>query len=209
MAAQKHMDTVHQEATAGFNDTNYVFMTFVTQHLPAGFVGLVIAVIFGAAMSASSGEINSLATVTMIDFYQRFVKKDSTDLHYLWFSRLATVFWGVYAVASAQLARGLGSLVEAVNMLGSLFYGGLLGVFLLAFFFPKVKGSAAFFGVLAGEAAIFYTHSTGKVGFLWYNVIGCGVVVLAGLVFSIFERSASTPHLRGSGGPRQPQGPTR
>ncbi|MBM3762177.1 MAG: sodium:solute symporter [Acidobacteria bacterium] len=189
LEAQKKLDVVHKEATASGNDTNYVFMTFVTQHLPAGFVGLVIAVIFGAAMSASSGEINSLATVTMVDFYQRFVKKDSSDQHYLWFSRAATVFWGVYAVASAQLARGLGSLVEAVNMLGSLFYGGLLGVFLLAFFFPRVGGTAAFLGVLAGEAAIFYTHSTGKVGFLWYNVIGCVVVVLAGVILSVLWRA--------------------
>jgi SSS family solute:Na+ symporter len=208
-AAQRNMDVVHAEATRGFNDTNYVFLTFVTQHLPLGFVGLVMAVIFGAAMSTSSGEINSLATVTMIDFYQRFVRKDGTDSHYLWISRLATVFWGVYAVASAQLARGLGSLVEAVNLLGSLFYGGLLGVFLLAFFFPRVGGSAAFFGVLAGEAAIFYTHSTGKIGFLWYNVIGCAIVVLTGLVLSIFWRSASSSHPPVSDDLQPPQGPTQ
>ncbi|MBZ2187402.1 MAG: sodium:solute symporter [Bryobacter sp.] len=191
LAAHQAFDAVHKEATKAANDTNYVFMTFVTQHLPAGFVGLVIAVIFGAAMSASSGEINSLATVTMVDMYQRFIRPGAADAHYLWFSRLATVFWGLYAVASAQLARGLGSLVEAVNMLGSLFYGGLLGVFLLAFFFPRVNGTAAFVGVLAGEAAIFYTHSTGQVGFLWYNVIGCGVVVLTGCLLSIAGRSAS------------------
>jgi SSS family transporter len=185
--SQKQLDEVHKEATKGFNDTNFIFLTFVTQHLPAGFVGLVIAVIFGAAMSVASGEINSLATVTMVDYYKRFFRRDSTDAHYLWFSRAATVFWGIYAVLSAQLARGLGSLVEAVNLLGSLFYGGLLGVFLLAFFFPRVQGNAAFFGVLAGEAAIFYTHSTGRVGFLWYNVIGCAVVVLTGLLLSLFS----------------------
>ncbi len=206
--SQKNMDEIHKEATKGFNDTNYVFLTFVTQHLPAGFVGLVIAVIFGAAMSVSSGEINSLATVTMIDFYKRFVSKGATDSHYLWFSRLATVFWGIYAVASAQLARGLGSLVEAVNLLGSLFYGGLLGVFLLAFFFPRVGGTAAFFGVLAGEAAIFYTHYTGKVGFLWYNVIGCVVVVLVGLLLSTFARPASSSLPPESVLPLPPQSPT-
>jgi Na+/proline symporter len=166
-------------------------------------------VIFGAAMSASSGEINSLATVTMVDFYQRFVRRESSDLHYLWFSRLATVFWGLYAIGSAQLARGLGSLVEAVNMLGSLFYGGLLGVFLLAFFFPRVGGTAAFLGVLAGEAAIFYTHSTGAVGFLWYNVIGCGVVVLTGLLLSIFSQPGSSSHPPANDGLPQPPSPTR
>ena len=209
LQAQKNLDVVHQEATRGFNDTNYVFLTFVTQQLPVGFVGLVIAVIFGAAMSTSSGEINSLATVTMVDFYQRFVKKDGSDKHYLWFSRLATVFWGIYAIASAQLARGLGSLVEAVNMLGSLFYGGLLGVFLLAFFFPRVGGSAAFFGVLAGEAVIFYTHSTGKVGFLWYNVIGSVVVVATGLLLSNFWQSASSSHPPANGALPQPPDQTR
>jgi Na+/proline symporter len=186
--AQQKLDAVHKEATKGFNDTNFIFLTFVTQHLPAGFVGLVIAVIFGAAMSVASGEINSLATVTMVDYYKRFVKREAEDGHYLAFSRWATVFWGIYAVMSAQLARGLGSLVEAVNLLGSLFYGGLLGVFLLAFFFPRVKGTAAFVGVLAGEAAIFYTHSTGQVGFLWYNVIGCAVVVAVGVGLSWGQR---------------------
>lgn len=209
LATQKQLDVVHKEAMAGGNDTNYVFMTFVTQHLPTGFVGLVIAVIFGAAMSASSGEINSLATVTMVDFYKRFVQREASDVHYLWFSRVATLFWGIYAVASAELARGLGSLVEAVNMLGSLFYGGLLGVFLLAFFFPRVGGTAAFLGVLAGEAAIFYTHSTGQVGFLWYNVIGCAVVVLTGLLLSTFWQSASSSRPPESDGLPPQQSPTR
>lgn len=189
LKAHQQVDAVHKEATKGFNDTNYVFLNFVTQHLPVGFVGLVIAVIFGAAMSVSSGEINSLATVTMIDVYKRFLNPTGTEQSYLWFTRLATVFWGCYAVISAQLARNLGSLVEAVNLLGSLFYGGLLGVFLLAFFFPRVKGNAAFLGVLAGEAVIFYVHYTGAVGFLWYNVIGCAVVVAIGLLLSIFDRS--------------------
>lgn len=187
VAAQREFDVVHREVTKGANDTNYVFLNFVTKHLPAGMVGLVMAAIFAAAMSTSSGEINSLATVTMVDFYQRFVRRDMTDQHYLWFSRGATLFWGMYAVVSAQFAKGLGSLVEAVNMLGSLFYGGLLGVFLLAFFFPRVKGTAAFAGVLAGEAAIFYTHWTGQVSFLWYNVIGCAVVVGVGLALSTFS----------------------
>lgn len=187
LKAHKQVDAVHKEATKGFNDTNYVFLNFVTQHLPAGFVGLVIAVIFGAAMSVSSGEINSLATVTMVDVYKRFLNPAGDEQNYLWFTRLATVFWGCYAVVSAQLARGLGSLVEAVNLLGSLFYGGLLGVFLLAFFFPRVQGTAAFIGVLLGEAVIFYVHYTGAVGFLWYNVIGCAVVVASGLILSLFS----------------------
>jgi len=188
IASQKTLDAVHKEATVGANDTNFVFLTFVTQHLPMGLVGLVIAVIFGAAMSVISGEINSLATVSVVDVYRRFVRKSGTDHEYYRASQLATVFWGLYAVVTAQFAKNLGSLVEAVNMLGSLFYGGLLGVFLLAFFFPRVKGTAAFVGVLAGEAAIFSAHWRGGISFLWYNVIGCGVVVFTGVVLSYVLR---------------------
>jgi SSS family transporter len=188
VASQKTLDQVHKEATVGANDTNFVFLTFVTQHLPIGLVGLVIAVIFGAAMSVISGEINSLATVSVVDVYRRFIRKKGSDHEYFRASQLATVFWGLYAVITAQFAKNLGSLVEAVNMLVSLFYGGLLGVFLLAFFFPRVKGTAAFVGVLAGEAAIFSAHWRGGISFLWYNVIGCAVVVATGLVLSYILR---------------------
>jgi Na+/proline symporter len=188
--AHQNFETIHRDATKSANDTNYVFLNFVIGFLPAGLVGLVMAAIFSAAMSTASGEINSLATVTMVDIYRRYYKRNALDTHYLWASRAATAFWGVYAVLSAQLARGLGSLVEAVNLLGSLFYGGLLGVFLLAFFFPKVKGTAAFAAVLTGEAVIFATHFYGNIGFLWYNVIGCAVVVATGLVLSTFAQSA-------------------
>lgn len=192
-AAQKEVDSVRKEGAAlveqvngkkGFNDTNYVFLTFVTKYLPPGVVGLVIAVIFGAAMSTSSGEINSLATVSVIDVYKRHFRPEATDQHYLWVSRLATAFWGVYAVFSAELGKNIGSLVEAVNMLGSLFYGGILGVFVLAMFFKKVNGHGAFFGVLAGEAVIFTVNYVGGISFLWYNVIGCIAAIVAGLIVS-------------------------
>ena len=127
----------------------------MTHYLPVGVVGLIIAVIFTAAMSSTSGEINSLAAVTVIDLYQRHVRRDASDHHYLTASRLATVFWGAYAVIFAQYGRNFGALIVAVNVVGSLFYGGLLGVFVLAFGFKKVGARGAFFGVLAGEAAIF------------------------------------------------------
>jgi Na+/proline symporter len=168
-----------EQGKPGFNDTNYIFLSFVTRYLPTGIVGLVIAVIFAAAMSSSSGEVNSLATVTVIDVYQRHIRQGASDRHYLLVSRLATVFWGFYAVAFAQYARHLGSLIEAVNMVGSLFYGTLLGAFTLAFFFPKVKGTAAFTGMLVGEAAILSAAAFTGISFLWYNVIGAVVVVAA------------------------------
>jgi Na+/proline symporter len=128
-------------------------------------------------MSASAGEINSLATVTVIDLYQRHFKRGASDRHYLWASRWFTLFWGVYAVVFAGWAKRLGSLIVAVNQVGSLFYGSLLGCFVLAFLFPKVRGTAVFCGMLAGEAAIFATAYFTDVSWLWYNVIGCAVVV--------------------------------
>ena len=178
----------------GYNDTNYVFLSFVTRYLPAGVVGLIIAVIFSAAMSSSSGEVNSLASVTVIDIYKRHIRKHASDRHYLFVSRLATAFWGLYAVAFAQYARSLGSLIEAVNMIGSLFYGTLLGVFTLAFFFKRVGGNGAFWGMLAGETAILSVAHFTAVSFLWYNVIGAVVVIATGLLITA---AAKKPKFQG------------
>jgi SSS family transporter len=169
----------------GFNDTNYIFLSFVTRYMPAGIVGLILAAVFAAAMSSSSGEINSLATVTVIDIYRRHIRKDLTDRHTVWASRIATAFWGCYAIAFAQYGKNLGALIEAVNIVGSLFYGGMLGVFVLAFYFPRVRGTAAFAGVLAGETAIFSAHLFTQISFLWYNVIGCLVVVATALAITL------------------------
>ena len=140
-----------------------------------------IAVIFAATMSASSGEINSLATVTVIDIYQRHFKRNGSDRHYLWASRCFTLFWGIYAVVLAGWAKRLGSLIVAVNKVGSLFYGSLLGCFVLAFLFPRVRGTAVFCGMLAGETAILLTAFLTDVSWLWYNVIGCVVVIVVAL----------------------------
>ncbi|MGI9072027.1 MAG: sodium:solute symporter [Bryobacteraceae bacterium] len=172
-----------------FDDTNYIFLSFVTSYLPLGLVGLVIGVIFSASMGSTSGEINSLATVSVIDIYRRYVVRSGSDRHYLIASRCLTVFWGIYAMSFAAFgARGFGALIVRVNIVGSLFYGGLLGVFVLAFVFKRVQGTAAFCGVLAGEAAIFATASFTQISFLWYNVIGCAVVVGVGLSLSKFQR---------------------
>ncbi|MFN3324931.1 MAG: sodium:solute symporter [Bryobacteraceae bacterium] len=172
----------------GFNDTNYIFLSFVTRYMPVGVVGLILAAIFAAAMSTISAEINSLATVSVIDIYQRHVRRGATDRHYLNVSRVATAFWGFYAVFTAQFGKNLGSLIEAVNMVGSLFYGGLLGVFALAFYFPRVGARGAFTGVIVGEAAIFAARFFTPISFLWYNVIGAVVVVLTAVLISRTER---------------------
>ncbi len=186
--AQREVDNAHAagEKLVGkdFHDTNYIFLSFVTGYLPIGVVGLIVAVIFTAAMSSTSGEINSLAAVTVIDIYQRHFRKHASDGHYLAASRVATVFWGAYAVVFAQYGSSFGALIEAVNIIGSLFYGGLLGVFVLAFFFKSVGANGAFVGVLAGEAAIFAAFVFTKISFLWYNVIGCLVVIAVGVLVS-------------------------
>jgi len=198
--AQNAMDTARSQGVGlvaraggekGLVDTNYIFLTFVTRHLPAGLVGLVLAVIFGATMAAISAESSSLATVSMVDLYKRHFRRVAPDRHYLNVSRLATVFWGCYAVVTAELARKLGSLVEAVNVLGSFFYGGMLGVFVLAFFFPRARARGAFYGVLAGEAVIFAAYFFTNIAYLWYNVVGCLVVVATGVLISRLERSSA------------------
>jgi Na+/proline symporter len=169
-----------------YDDTNYIFLSFVKTYLPVGLIGLLIGVIFSASMGSTSGEINALATVSVIDIYRRYLVRDRSDRHYLLASRCFTVFWGAYAVAFASLgARGFGALIERVNIVGSLFYGGLLGVFVLAFFCRRVGGSGAFVGVLAGEAAIFAVAAFTRISFLWYNVIGCAVVVAVGLACAV------------------------
>jgi Na+/proline symporter len=185
-AAQAQINDVRSQASLlvernggekGFTDTNYIFLSFVTRYLPVGIVGLVIGVIFAATMSASSGEINSLATVAVIDIYKRYVHREGSDHHYLLASRWATLFWGIYAVVFAGWAGRLGSLIVAVNKVGSLFYGSLLGCFVLAFAARRVRGTATFVGMLAGESAILATAVFTDISWLWYNVIGCVVVV--------------------------------
>jgi len=197
-AAQKDIESARQSGISlyeksagqnGFNDTNYIFLSFVTKYFPVGIIGLVIAVIFTAAMSSSSGELNSLAAVSVMDLYRRHFRKEASDHHYLLVSRIFTAAWGAWAVIFAQYAKNLGSLVEAVNRVGSFFYPVLLGAFVLAFFFHRVRGSAAFWGMLVGEATIIACALFTNVAFLWYNVIGAVVVIVSGLIFSMAQAS--------------------
>jgi Na+/proline symporter len=201
-ASQKRIDDARTAAARlversggekGFSDTNYIFLSFVTRYLPAGIVGLVIAVIFAATMSASSGEINSLATVTIVDLYRRHIRRGASDHHYLVASRCATLFWGVYAVVFAGWGKRLGPLIVAVNVVGSLFYGSLLGCFVLAFGFRRVRGTATFVGMLAGEAAIFWAFLFTNISWLWYNVLGCAVVVGTALAITYLGPASGAP----------------
>ena len=184
-ARQEGIQLLHEvNSGSDYNDTNYIFLNFVTSYFPLGVVGLIIAAIFAAAMSSISSELNSLSATTLIDLYRRHWKRQSTEAHYVRVAKMGTAFWGVYAAVFASFAGGFGSLIEAVNSIGSLFYGSVLGVFVLAFGFPRATGNGAFIGLIVGEIAVIATSVFTGVSFLWYNVIGCLVVVGVGMAVS-------------------------
>jgi len=172
-----------------YNDVNYVFPTFITTRMPIGLVGLMIAAIFAAAMSASGGELNALATATIIDFYRRHFVKVASEAHYLLVSKLATVFWGLFACVVAMRAANQGSLIEVVNRYGSFVYGSLLGVFILAILTRRATARGAFYGLIAGMIAVLTVAiELPWIEFLWHNLIGAVVVVAVGMAISFTER---------------------
>jgi SSS family solute:Na+ symporter len=165
------------DPAADTNDTNYIFLSFVINFLPVGVVGLILAAILSASMSSTSAELNALASVTVIDIYKRVFKRKASDRHYLFASRVATVFWGIYAINFALFANRLGSLIEAVNILGSLFYGAILGIFLIAFYFKRIGGHATFAAAIVAELSVLACHFFTDIPYLWFNVIGCVVLI--------------------------------
>jgi len=175
------------------SDTNYVFLSFVVKYLPAGLVGLVLAAVFAASMSASSAELNALASTTVVDVYRRLLRPGAGEGHYVLVSRLATVLWGAFAITFAEQAGRLGSLVEAVNILGSLFYGTILGIFLAGFYVRRVSGTAVFAAAIAAEALVIGCFLFTGVSFLWYNVVGCFAVIVLALLFEPWV-GARAPH---------------
>jgi Na+/proline symporter len=171
-----------------FGDVNYVFPTFVTRHMPIGLVGLIIAAIFAASMSAASGELNALATASVIDIYKRHIAPTAPDAHYLTAARIATTFWGLFACVVAMYAASLGALIDVVNRFGSFFYGSLLGVFALAIGTKWATSRGAFWGLLTGMAAVAAVASFTSIAFLWHNIVGAVTVVAVGLLISAFDR---------------------
>jgi Na+/proline symporter len=174
--------TIRKESR--YDDTNYVFPTYVLSTLRGGLAGLILAVIFAAAMSTLSGELSALATASMVDFYQRLGKGPRDEKHDLLVSRLLTAGWGVFAGVVALQAGQLGSAIEVVNKFGSYFYGSILGVFGLAILAPKADGRGAFWGLLAGIATVAVVAQTTSVAFLWYNPIGAVTVFVVGRLSS-------------------------
>ncbi|MEW5901553.1 MAG: sodium:solute symporter, partial [Acidobacteriota bacterium] len=178
-----------QDPLAETNDTNYIFLSFVTRFLPAGLVGLILAAILSASMASSAAELSALSSVTVVDVYKRLGRRNAPERHYLRVSKLATVFWGLYAIAFAQFASHLGSLIEAVNIMGSLFYGTILGIFLIAFYFKKIRGNATFVAAIIAELTVLACYFFTPIPYLWFNVIGCVMLVsLASVMNPLLSR---------------------
>ncbi len=170
------------DPASGGNDVNYVFLSYVLASLPAGLIGLVLAAVFSASMSSMSAEINALGATTVVDVWRRLLGRTDPAKE-VWVSRLATFGWGCFALLFAQYASRLGSLIEAVNILGSLFYGTILGIFLVAFYLKRVTGGAAFWAALLAEVVVLACFAFTGISFLWYNAVGCVCVVLLSLLF--------------------------
>ncbi|MBN2011484.1 sodium:solute symporter [candidate division KSB1 bacterium] len=186
MQTQQHAQTIRNNAislikqnnaASDGNDTNYIFLNFVLNFLPHGLIGLVLAAILSASMSSTAAELNALASTTVVDIYRRMIRKQGSDRHYLIASKLATVFWGGCAIFFALFANRLGSLIEAVNILGSLFYGTILGIFLVAFYVKQVRGHAVFIAAIIAELVVLALFAWSAIPYLWFNFIGCVIVV--------------------------------
>lgn len=171
---------------ADSNDSNFVFLSFVTNYLPKGIVGLLIAIIFLAAMGSTASGLNSLASTTVVDIYKRFVNVNADEKKYLLVSRYSTVAWGIFCIITALFASKLGNLIEAVNILGSLFYGTILGIFLVAFYFKNIQGTAVFYAAIVTELIVFVCWLVDLTAFLWLNVIGCIILIVMAYVIQKF-----------------------
>ncbi len=179
------------------NDRDYIFMNYVMHNLPIGVIGLLFAVIFSAAMSSTSSELNALGSTTMIDFYKRNINKNASDKHYLLYSKLFTLGWGILAILFASYLSLFENLIQAVNLIGSLFYPTVLGIFVVAFFFKKIGSGAVFIAAIVSQIMIILIHYLNTIGaagiftmgYLWYNALGCILVVLFGMIFQKIVRT--------------------
>ena len=181
------------------NDTDYVFITFILGHLPHGLIGLLIAAFFAAALSSKAAELNALASTTTMDFYRCMVRRQAADAHYVAASKFFTVAWGLVAIAFALFANLAENLIQAVNIVGSIFYGVVLALFLVAFFLRRVGGTAVFWAALAAQSLVFVLYGYLSVSYLWYNLIGCAACVL----FSLILQAVLGPDIRARGGAAQ------
>jgi hypothetical protein len=182
LEAEGRVEAAHAEAGrlvkaggggASANDNDYVFITFILDHLPHGLIGLLVTAFFAAALSSKAAELNALGSSTTIDVYRHIARPGLPDSHYLSASRWFTALWGLVAIAFALFANLSENLIQAVNILGSVFYGVVLGIFLVAFFFKRIGGTPVFWGALGAQALVFLLYGRLPISYLWYNVIGC------------------------------------
>jgi SSS family solute:Na+ symporter len=193
--ANRRTDTIRSEAKAALlaanpraktKDSDYVFITFILTRLPHGAIGLLVAVMFAAALSSKAAELNALGTTTTIDFWRHFRPLAAADeARNVRVAKWFTALWGVFAVAFALFAGFAENLIEAINILGSIFYGVVLGIFLVAFFFRRVGGSAVFFGAVAAQALVIVMFFSLNIGYLWYNLIGCAACIAFSLLLQV------------------------
>jgi len=173
------------------NDSDYVFITFVLAHLPHGVIGLLVAAFFAAALSSKAAELNALGSTTTIDFYRHVLKRQATDAHYVAASKCFTLLWGLVALAFALFANLAENLIQAVNIVGSIFYGVMLALFLVAFFVRWVSGTAVFWAALAAQTLVFVLYFSLSISYLWYNFIGCAACVLLSVLLQALLSSAT------------------
>ncbi|GAL85847.1 hypothetical protein MYP_3076 [Sporocytophaga myxococcoides] len=166
-------------------DVDFVFITFIMTQMPHGLVGLLIAVILCAAMSSTASALNALASTTCVDIYKRSINPHASERHYLKASRVLTVVWGLLTILFALFASLVDNLIQAVNILGSLFYGTILGIFLCAFYFKYIKSNAVFIAALIAQISIFLLYFYSDIAFLWYNLIGPIIVIVAGYIVQL------------------------
>ncbi|WP_431295449.1 sodium:solute symporter family transporter [Pedobacter sp. P26] len=197
-STQKQVKELHGRVEEAINksnynaektDTNYIFLYFVKNTLPVGMIGLLFAVIFLASWGSISAALNSLAACSLKDVHLIFGKKEVDDETELKYSRLHTLAWGIFSIAVAMFATQMGSLIEAVNVLGSLFYGPILGIFLVAFYFKKINGSLVFIAAILSEIAVVAVYEFDIVSFLWLNVIGAAAVIMFSVIGLLFANS--------------------
>jgi Na+/proline symporter len=182
--AAKSLSQISASTTA--TDADYVFITFILHQLPHGVIGLLVAAFFAAALSSKAAELNALGSCTTVDFYRPIIKRDATDQHSLVATKWFTAFWGLVAIAFALYAHLVENLIQAVNILGSIFYGVMLGLFIVAFFIRQVGGSAVFWSALVSQALIFFLYFTLPISYLWYPLIGAAACVILSIFLQTF-----------------------
>ncbi|MEY2648702.1 MAG: hypothetical protein RL282_1415 [Bacteroidota bacterium] len=180
------------------SDTNYIFIRFVMDHMPKGLIGLLIAVIFLAAWGSIAATLNSLSSSTLVDFHKIYVNQQPSPEEEFRLSKWYTLFWGVFCIVFAQFATNLGSLIEAVNILGSWFYGVMLGIFLVAFYLKRVKGNAVFLAAILGEIIVLCMYAFTDIGWLWLNAIGALAVVIIAFFLEVILTRIETGKIQAS-----------